>query len=103
MAKERLPRWADHLYTGNSFEWDPLHKFDFVRTKLVYVPAEHEREYIEHLLGNYLKKDGRLLIANYAEDHPHPEKTVESVDIVSANGQVIPFVIALTVDPISPD
>ena len=76
LVRERLPHWADHLYTGNAIEWTPPHKFDFVRTELVYVPAEHEREYIEHLLGNYLKKDGRLLVANYTEDHPHPEKTV---------------------------
>jgi hypothetical protein len=42
--------------------------------ELVYVPAEHERRYIERLLADFLAPGGRLLIANYAEGDPRPER-----------------------------
>lgn len=74
LAKRRLPQFADHFCAGNAFEWIPPRRFDFVRTELVYVPAECEREYIEFILRNHLLPGGRLLIANYVEDHPNPEK-----------------------------
>ncbi len=47
-------------------------RFDFVRTELVYVPAEHERAYVERLIQFYLEPEGKLLVANYREDHPDP-------------------------------
>jgi len=74
LARRRLPQFADHFYVANSFEWVPPQKFDFVRTELVYVPAEYEKQYVEHLLRNYLKADGCLLVANYAEEHAQPER-----------------------------
>ena len=74
LARKRLPQFADHFYVGNAFEWIPPRRFDFVRTELVYVPAECERQYIEFILRQHLSPGGRLLIANYVEDHPNPEK-----------------------------
>ena len=74
LARKRLPQFADRLFAGNSFYWTPPLRFDFVRTELVYVPGEFERQYVELLLDTYLEPDGRLLIANYAEEHPNPEK-----------------------------
>lgn len=76
LTKKRLPENKNNFYIGNSFYWIPQQKFDYVRTELVYVPAEFEKPYIEYLLNNYLKPDGFLLIANYAEEHPHPETTI---------------------------
>jgi len=67
MAKERLPKYADNFFVGNSFTWLPPRRFDYVRTELVYVPLELEREYVDFLLKNHLTDEGRLLIANYAE------------------------------------
>jgi SAM-dependent methyltransferase len=72
LARQRLPQYADHLFLGNSFTWMPPRRFDFVRTELVYVPGEYERAYVDHLLQNYLAPAGRLLVANYIEDHPDP-------------------------------
>ena len=43
LAKQRLPRFADHFFVGNSFTWLPPRRFDFVRTELVYVPGDYER------------------------------------------------------------
>jgi len=76
LARARLPQFADHFFVGNAFDWVPPQRFDFVRTELVYVPAEHEKQYVEHLLRHYLQADGSLLVANYTEDHPHPEQGI---------------------------
>jgi hypothetical protein len=72
MARERLPQYADHFFVANTWEWIPPLRFDFVRTELVYVPGEYEREYVQFLLRNYLQPGGLLLVANYIEDHPDP-------------------------------
>lgn len=73
LAKKRLPQYAERFVVGNAFEWIPPMRFDFVRTELVYVPGDHEKEYVDFLLAHYVKPGGRLLIANYMEGHPTPE------------------------------
>lgn len=73
LAEKRLPQYADHFFVGNSFEWVPSRTFDFVRTELVYVPGEFERQYVEFLLENYVSPGGRLLVASYMEDMPDAE------------------------------
>jgi SAM-dependent methyltransferase len=72
MARQRMPQFADHFFVGNAYFWKPSRRFDFVRTELVYVPAEHEKNYIKRLVQFYLEPDGKLLVANYGEDHPDP-------------------------------
>jgi len=76
LAKIRLPEYADHFFSGNALTWDPPRRFDFVRTELVYVPADYEKQYIEHLLNNYITLDGKLLVANYGEELPDVEKGI---------------------------
>jgi SAM-dependent methyltransferase len=68
LARKRLPEYTDHFFTGNSMTWVPPRRFDFVRTELVYVPAEHEKQYIQFILTNHLEPGGKLLVANYGED-----------------------------------
>jgi SAM-dependent methyltransferase len=67
LAKKRLPQYADNFFVGNAFTWLPPMRFDFVRTELVYVPAECEKQYVEFILKNHLNPGGKLLIANYGE------------------------------------
>jgi SAM-dependent methyltransferase len=67
LAMHRLPQYKDHFFVGNAFTWLPPRRFDFVRTELVYVPAEHEKQYVEFILKNYLNPGGKLLVANYGE------------------------------------
>ena len=67
LAKQRLPQYRDNFFTGNAFTWLPPMRFDFVRTELVYVPAELEKQYISFLLRNHLNPGGKLLVANYGE------------------------------------
>lgn len=76
LARKRLPQVADHFFVANAREWIPPLRFDYVRTDLVYVPAEYEKSYVRHLLKSYLKPGGRLLVTNYTEDHPNPEKGI---------------------------
>jgi SAM-dependent methyltransferase len=74
LARQRLPEWTEHFFVGNSWEWQPPRRFDYVRSELVYVPAEYERPYLERLAVEYLAPGGRLLIPNYMEDDLHPER-----------------------------
>jgi SAM-dependent methyltransferase len=76
LARQRLPQYGDQLYVDNALTWTPPHRFDFVRTELVYVPAEYERAYIERLRDHFLKPEGRLLIATYLEDDSNPGRGI---------------------------
>ena len=76
LAKKRLPQYADHFFTGNAFSWLPPMRFDFVRTELVYVPADYEQQYVAFLLTHHLKPGGKLLVANYGEGRPDPERGI---------------------------
>ena len=76
LAKDRFPQHKDNFIVKNAFYWIPSKRFDFVRTELVYVPAQYEKQYSEFLLDKYINPSGKLLVANYAEEHPHPESTI---------------------------
>jgi SAM-dependent methyltransferase len=67
LAIHRLPQYKDNFFIGNALTWLPPRRFDFVRTELIYVPSEHERQYVAFLLENHVNADGRLLVANYGE------------------------------------
>ena len=76
LARQRLPRYADHFFVGNALRWTPPQRFDFVRTELVYVPAEYERAYLDRLRRDYLAPGGRLLVAHYGEGAALPEQGI---------------------------
>jgi SAM-dependent methyltransferase len=67
LARERLPEYADNLFVGNAWDWEPPRRFDFVRTELVYVPDELQATYVLRLLGRFLVPGGCLLVAEYRE------------------------------------
>ncbi len=50
LARRRLPQWADRIFVGNAFTWQPPTRFDFVRTELEYVPEERQRAFLDRLL-----------------------------------------------------
>ncbi len=51
LARNRLPELADRLWAGNALDWEPPHRFTYVRTGLEYVPRHRRRELVERLLG----------------------------------------------------
>lgn len=73
LAKKRLLHWQDRIYIGNALYWIPPTKYDFVRTGLEYVPIGREKDFINHLLANYVAKDGRLIIGLYNEERDSRE------------------------------
>jgi 8-oxo-dGTP pyrophosphatase MutT (NUDIX family) len=73
LARRRLPRWADRIWTGNAWTWTPQQKFRYVHTRLEYVPEHHRAEFVQRQLG-WVEPGGRLLI------------TVASLDELQAAG-----------------
>jgi len=65
LARQRLPHWADRIYTGNAFDWQPPMRFDLVRTEVVYVPKSWEPAYVRRLLDGFVAPGGRLLVCSY--------------------------------------
>ena len=73
LAKKRLPHWQDRIYIGNALYWTPPVKFDFVRTGLEYVPLGRQKDFIDHLLINYITQGGRLILGLYSEERDKRE------------------------------
>ena len=65
LARSRLPQWEDRFFVGDALEWEPPHRFDFVRTELVYAPKERRRELVERLLERAVAPGGLLIVCGY--------------------------------------
>jgi trans-aconitate methyltransferase len=65
VARKRLPRWASRVFVGNGIDWNPPHRFDYVRTELVYVPEPRRRQLVEHLLRDVAADRGTLIVCSY--------------------------------------
>lgn len=69
LARRRLPDMADHLFVGNALDWEPPHRFTYVRAGLEYVPRHRRRELVERLLG----WTDRLIVGVFNEEaHDRP-------------------------------
>lgn len=86
LARRRLPRWRDRIYTGNALFWEPPARFDYVRTELVYVPHHRRREYVERLLERVVAPDGRLIVCSYGSSRPEGARAEPLVDELRAWG-----------------
>ena len=75
LARQRLPHWADRIWTGNGLTWTPPHRFDHVRANLDYVPRRRRPEYVAHLRGF----GRRLIIGMDNEDRDVRESEHELV------------------------
>jgi len=65
LARARLAQWTDRIFTGNALTWEPPLRFDFVRTELVYVPAERRASLVERLLERFVAPRGCLIVCGY--------------------------------------
>jgi len=81
LARERLPAYANHFFSGNAWTWSPPRRFVAVRTELVYVPEPLRQRYVARLLSDFLVEDGVLLVAEYVGrtlDGPTTTLTVDT-------------------------
>ncbi len=65
LARRRLPHWAGRIHTGNVMTWDPPHRYDFVRSELVYVPDHRGPDLVSRLLDRFVLPGGRVIICSY--------------------------------------
>ncbi len=87
LAREQHPQWQDRLWVANASEWVPPQRFDFVRTELVYVPTDDQHAFVRHLLANYLRYGGRLIVCSYGtRSQPEEYPLVELVPLLQRWG-----------------
>lgn len=78
LARRRLPRWADRIWTGNLLTWTPPRRFDTVRIGLEYAPPTRREQLVGRTLTELVAPSGQLLIGPYTEE-PDSYETVEAV------------------------
>jgi len=100
LARQRLPQYRDNFFVANAFTWLPPKRFDFVRTELVYVPDEYEKQYIGFILNNHLNPGGKLLVANYGEGLTEEEIEKGIIKGSHACGEILPHLRELGFRPI---
>jgi SAM-dependent methyltransferase len=64
-ARERLPHWADRIWTGNVMEFEPPIRFDYVTALADAVPIENRSDLVHRIADKYLKPGGRIVISCY--------------------------------------
>lgn len=62
LARRRLPQWAHRIWLGNAWSWRPPRRFDFVHTRVEYVPEQHRRAFVARQLEEFVAPGGRLLV-----------------------------------------
>jgi SAM-dependent methyltransferase len=72
-ARERLPHWAERIFTGNALSFRPARRFDYVRTTLEYAPGARGRELVAGLLEHAVAPGGRLVLGKMNETREHHE------------------------------
>lgn len=73
-AQKRLPHWSNRFSVANAVLWTPDRKFDFVHAhEISYAPRNRQRQFLEHLLEDYLNPGGRLIIGPWAVDRDFPD------------------------------
>jgi len=84
LARQRLPHWADRIWTGNAMTWRPDRRFDYVRTCLDYVPPGRAADLVRHLMDAVVGR--RLIVGVFNEVAAEP--TVEEI-IVGAGYRIV--------------
>jgi SAM-dependent methyltransferase len=64
-ARERLPLWADRIWTGNVMTWEPLIRFDYVTVIHDCVPESRRADMLRRVMERFLSPHGRLVFSYY--------------------------------------
>lgn len=86
LARQRLPGWADRIFVGNAVDWTPPHRFDFVRTELVYVPPARRPALVDRLLTEVVAPGGRLVVCAYGSSRPEGPRVEPIGDLLRSWG-----------------
>lgn len=86
LARQRLPKWRDRIFTGNALDWHPPLRFDFVRTELVYVPRHQRHLYAERLLSRIVAPGGVLIVCSYGSTRSEGERIEPLINEFAAWG-----------------
>ncbi len=64
-ARRRHVDFFHNFYVGDPQSWRPHRQFDYVRTDLEAVAEGQEANYLERLLIDYVKPQGKLIVTQY--------------------------------------
>lgn len=80
LARQRHPRFADHFYVGNAWDWEPPRRFRYVYTLLDAVPLDYLPAYLHRLLERVVAPGGRLIPGDYgSRSRGFPARDVASI------------------------
>jgi hypothetical protein len=65
LARQRLPRFADHFFVANAWSWQPPRRFAHVYALADCVPDDYLDELVRHLFAHYVARGGRLVLGSY--------------------------------------
>lgn len=78
LAKQRLARYATHIFISNAWTWVPPIKFDFVRTEVVYVPEPLRANFVRRLMKLFVKSEGKLLVVEYRSNQDRAKPWIDT-------------------------
>jgi hypothetical protein len=64
LARSRLPRLAERIYTGDVTEWEPPRRWMFVTVLTDAVPPSGLRSLVRRLLDRFVEPGGRLIVSS---------------------------------------
>jgi SAM-dependent methyltransferase len=65
LARQRLPRFAQHFFVANVWDWRPPHRFQYVYSVYDCVPRAYFAAFVEHLATEVTAPGGRLILGAY--------------------------------------
>jgi SAM-dependent methyltransferase len=80
LARQRHPRFAEHFFVGNAWDWEPPRRFRYVYTLLDAVPPDYLPPHLHRLLASVVAPGGRLITGDYgSHSRGFPARDVEAI------------------------
>lgn len=65
LARQRLPRFAQHFFVANAWGWVPPRRFQYVYSVYDCVPRAYFAAFVDHLVNEVTAPGGRLILGAY--------------------------------------